>query len=164
MAVQKVCIEANTRCMDVVEAKGVCKEKFIVKDRENFFTSAQRSQIVWQIMMRAKYDDSDKVGIRRLLNNQTFLAAFPLHEGRYDQPTDGFTLDRRLLYLEWARLVKFSKKQPLWLIKKYFGDKIGLYFAWLGFYTKMLIPASVVGLLCFLYGLASLNSGDNIPR
>jgi anoctamin-4 len=70
----------------------------------------------------------------------------------------------QLLYSEWASPSRWYKKQPLWLIKKYFGEKIGLYFAWLGFYTKMLIPASVVGLLCFFYGLLSMNSSDNIPR
>jgi anoctamin-4 len=70
----------------------------------------------------------------------------------------------QLLYTEWARPSKWYKKQPLWLIKKYFGEKIGLYFAWLGFYTNMLIPASAVGLLCFFYGLLSMNSSDNIPR
>ncbi|XP_069684912.1 anoctamin-5 isoform X2 [Periplaneta americana] len=140
------------------------EEQFIIKDRETFFTAAQRSQVVWQIMMRAKYDDSEKVGIRRLLNNGAYLAAFPLHEGSYkvDAP-NGANLDRRLLYTEWARPSRWFKKQPLWLIKKYFGEKIGLYFAWLGFYTEMLIPASVVGLLCFFYGLLSMNSSDNIP-
>ncbi|XP_033610717.1 anoctamin-4 isoform X5 [Cryptotermes secundus] len=140
------------------------EEQFIIKDRETFFTAAQRSQVVWQIMMRAKYDDSEKVGIRRLLNNGTYLAAFPLHEGSYRKDSrNGINLDRRLLYSEWACPSRWYKKQPLWLIKKYFGEKIGLYFAWLGFYTKMLIPASVVGLLCFFYGLLSMNSSDNIP-
>lgn len=73
-------------------------------------------------------------------------------------------LSLQLLYSEWACPSRWYKKQPLWLIKKYFGEKIGLYFAWLGFYTKMLIPASAVGLLCFFYGLLSMNSSDNIPR
>lgn len=51
--------------------------------------------------MRAKYDDdSERVGIRRLLNDYTFLAAFPLHEGSYDKDApNGFLFDRRLLYL-----------------------------------------------------------------
>lgn len=66
-------------------------------------------------------------------------------------------------FSEWARWGKSFKKQPLWLIRKYFGDKIGLYFQWLGFYTYMLIPPSIMGLLCFFYGLVSLNSSDNIP-
>ena len=39
--------------------------------------------------------------------------------------------------MEWATLRTWYKKQPLWLIKNYFGVKIGLYFAWLGFYTQV---------------------------
>ncbi|EEB20559.1 hypothetical protein Phum_PHUM622980, partial [Pediculus humanus corporis] len=42
-------------------------------------------------------------------------------------------------------------------IKDYFGVKYALYFAWLGFYTHMLIPASIVGLICFFYGWITLN-------
>lgn len=48
------------------------------------------------------------------------------------------------------------------LYRKYFGEKIGLYFAWLGLYTQMLIPASLVGVFVFLYGCATVD--DNIPR
>lgn len=55
------------------------------------------------------------------------------------------------------------KKQPLWLIKRYFGEKVALYFAWLGFYTKCLYPPAVVGLLCFVYGLGSMDGVDNVP-
>uniref|UniRef100_A0A6P4DYZ7 Anoctamin n=1 Tax=Drosophila rhopaloa TaxID=1041015 RepID=A0A6P4DYZ7_DRORH len=53
--------------------------------------------------------------------------------------------------------------QPLCLVRKYFGDKIALYFCWLGFYTEMLVYPSVVGTLCFIYGLATLESEDNTP-
>ena len=48
------------------------------------------------------------------------------------------------------------------LVRKYFGEKVGIYFAWLGFYTSMLIPAALVGLIVFIYGCATLI--DNIPR
>ncbi|CAH1390645.1 unnamed protein product [Nezara viridula] len=140
------------------------EEQFVVKDRESFFTSAQRSQIAWQILLRTKYDEDKKMGIRRLLNNGTYLSVFPLHEGSYEHDAaDGVVFDRRLLYLEWARIGRCYKKQPLWLVRKYFGDKIALYFAWLGFYTEMLIAPAIVGLLCFLYGLSSMESDDNIP-
>uniref|UniRef100_A0AAX7THG1 Anoctamin n=1 Tax=Astatotilapia calliptera TaxID=8154 RepID=A0AAX7THG1_ASTCA len=47
------------------------------------------------------------------------------------------------------------------VFRKYFGEKIGLYFAWLGLYTQMLIPASLVGVIVFLYGCATVD--DNIP-
>uniref|UniRef100_A0A8C4ZFD0 Anoctamin n=1 Tax=Gadus morhua TaxID=8049 RepID=A0A8C4ZFD0_GADMO len=66
-----------------------------------------------------------------------------------------------LLYEEWASYSVFYKYQPIGLVRKYFGEKIGLYFAWLGLYTQMLIPASVVGVIVFLYGCATVD--DNIP-
>lgn len=117
-----------------------------------------------QILLRTKYDESEKVGIRRLLNDGTYLACFPLHEGRFDRPhSNGTVYDRRLLYLSWARPSQWYKKQPLCLVRKYFGDKIALYFCWLGFYTEMLVYPSIVGTLCFLYGLASIDSADNTP-
>ena len=40
---------------------------------------------------------------------------------------------------------------------------MGLYFAWLGYYTAMLIPPSLVGITCFLYGLATYTT-DTIPQ
>uniref|UniRef100_A0A182W3X2 Anoctamin n=1 Tax=Anopheles minimus TaxID=112268 RepID=A0A182W3X2_9DIPT len=148
-------------------ANGNPEEQFIVKDRCTSYTSAQRSLIVMQILMRTRFDETEKVnnvGIRRLLNDGTYLACFPLHEGRYDKDhSSGSLFDRRLLYLEWARPIKWYKKQPLCLVRKYFGDKIALYFCWLGFYTKMLYAPAIVGLFCFLYGLASMDSSDNIP-
>uniref|UniRef100_G3Q658 Anoctamin n=1 Tax=Gasterosteus aculeatus aculeatus TaxID=481459 RepID=G3Q658_GASAC len=44
------------------------------------------------------------------------------------------------------------------LLWKYFGEKIGLYFAWLGVYTQLLIPASIVGIIVFCYGVATVDS------
>ena len=46
--------------------------------------------------------------------------------------------------------------------RKYFGEKIGLYFAWLGLYTSFLIPSSVIGIIVFLYGCATIE--EDIPR
>uniref|UniRef100_A0A8C0BU86 Anoctamin n=1 Tax=Buteo japonicus TaxID=224669 RepID=A0A8C0BU86_9AVES len=63
-----------------------------------------------------------------------------------------------LLYREWARYGVFYKFQPIDLIRKYFGEKIGLYFAWLGLYTEFLIPSSVVGIIVFLYGCITIES------
>ena len=43
-------------------------------------------------------------------------------------------------------------------VRDYFGVKVALYFAWLGFYTNLLIIPSIVGLLCFLYGITTMNT------
>ena len=46
--------------------------------------------------------------------------------------------------------------QPLDHIREYFGERIAIYFAWLGFYTGWLLPAALVGLAVFLYGSISV--------
>jgi len=48
------------------------------------------------------------------------------------------------------------------VFRKYYGEKIGIYFAWLGFYTEMLFLAAVVGVICFLYGLFTMD--ENMSR
>lgn len=40
---------------------GAPEEQFIVKDRCTSYTSAQRSLIVMQILVRSRFDDTDKV-------------------------------------------------------------------------------------------------------
>lgn len=67
---------------------------------------------------------------------------------------------RYLLYTQWASVKKIFHYQPLDYIKEYFGVKIGLYFAWLGFYTYMLLSASIVGLLCFTYSYQTMESNE----
>ena len=48
------------------------------------------------------------------------------------------------------------------MYRKYFGEKIGMYFAWLGLYTTMLVPASIVGIGAFLYGLITMPVSNNV--
>ncbi|XP_014471955.1 PREDICTED: anoctamin-1 isoform X2 [Dinoponera quadriceps] len=132
------------------------KEYLFDLDSPNFFTSATRSRIVQFILDRTKFtetkEDDFAFGIERLIAERAYVAAYPLHDGNLHTPDSM----RYLLYTEWASLKKCLHYQPLDYIKEYFGVKIGLYFAWLGFYTHMLIPASIVGLLCFIYSCATL--------
>ena len=70
----------------------------------------------------------------------------------------------KLLYHTWGSAKVWYRQQPLPQIRDYFGDKVGLYFAWMGTYTISLIPAAVVGVLCFLYGVFSVDSTNNVVR
>ncbi|KAL4642129.1 anoctamin-5-like [Arapaima gigas] len=131
---------------------------FSIDDKDAFFSPSTRNRMVYHILSRCSYStgnsaEKGKKGIKRLLNNGTYTAAFPLHDCRYwlrDQYSEN---ERYSLYHYWARLLNIYKEQPLDLIRKYYGEKIGIYFAWLGFYTEMLVGAAVVGLMCFLFGI-----------
>ena len=91
------------------------------------------------------------LGLDTLLNMKVFEAAFPLHEEKM----------RRHLINEWGNLGKWRNTQPLDKIRDYYGEKVALYFAWLGFYNSMLIFPIIMGLCCFIYGLATVT--DDVP-
>ncbi|XP_011485275.1 anoctamin-1 isoform X1 [Oryzias latipes] len=132
---------------------------FDLSNKDKFFDSKTRSSIVHEVLKRTKCErDHYSMGITSLLANSIYMAAYPPHDGDINGMDRN---DRRLLYEEWASYSVFYKYQPVGLIRKYFGEKVGLYFAWLGVYTQMLIPASIVGVIVFLYGCATVDS--NIP-
>ncbi|KAF2366911.1 Anoctamin dimerization domain [Trinorchestia longiramus] len=134
---------------------------------ETYFSNTQRSRIVYEILSTAVFGKRKKgeIGIDRLVEEGVYSAAFPLHDGPYELPSDWhdpvLLNPRQVLYHYWARWGRWYKYQPLDHIREYFGEKIGIYFAWLGFYTGWLLPAAVVGLIVFLYGLVTINL--NIP-
>ncbi|KAL7990820.1 hypothetical protein Chor_014250 [Crotalus horridus] len=128
-------------------------------DHETFFSSTQRHRILYEILSTISYGNPNagQVGIERLLNEEVFTAAFPLHDGPYkmsseEEPTNLLN-QRQILFHYWAKWSKWKKYQPLNHIRRYFGEKIALYFAWLGFYTAWLLPAAVVGTLVFIIGI-----------
>uniref|UniRef100_A0A8C7CEQ6 Anoctamin n=1 Tax=Oncorhynchus kisutch TaxID=8019 RepID=A0A8C7CEQ6_ONCKI len=132
-------------------------EYFYVKDRDLFFTPSMRSRMAYYILSRAPYEvrgNIKKFGVTKLLDGGVYKAAYPLHDCRFNvrSKEEECPNERYLLYNEWAHPKSFYKMQPLDLIRKYYGEKIGIYFAWLGFYTAMLALAAIVGLGCFIYG------------
>ncbi|XP_077492339.1 anoctamin-4-like [Amblyomma americanum] len=135
----------------------------IMENKESVFSQAIRSRITWEVLMRTAFDESGKqTGIYRLLDEETYMEAYPLHDGPCGtgpfDPAKEVATERRLLYSEWARPASWYKEQPLSLIRRYFGEKTALYFAWLGFYTSMLSLPAAVGVLTTLYGLIGMTS------
>ncbi|CAN7995446.1 unnamed protein product, partial [Ixodes hexagonus] len=115
------------------------RERMYLLHEKDSFSQATRSRIAWEVLMRTVSDEHDRQkGIYRLLNQSVYLAAYPLHD---------------LLYSEWARPAAWYKQQPLVLIRRYFGEKTGLYFAWLGFYTSMLFLPAAIGVMTTMYGI-----------
>uniref|UniRef100_A0A3B4A9F7 Anoctamin n=1 Tax=Periophthalmus magnuspinnatus TaxID=409849 RepID=A0A3B4A9F7_9GOBI len=140
---------------------------FLIDDKDTFFPPSTRNRIVYYILSRTPYFhdcERDKIGIKRLLNNGTYTGAFPLHDVSpfevFLSSSSNCENDRYKLYKYWAKFLCFFKEQPIHLIRKYYGEKIGLYFAWLGFYTEMLLFAAIVGTLCFVYGLLTYEENE----
>ena len=42
--------------------------------------------------------------------------------------------------------------------RDYYGERIALYFAWLEFYTLMLVPVSIIGVAIMIYGIFLWNN------
>jgi anoctamin-10/anoctamin-7 len=85
-----------------------------------------------------------------LLKEECLLGYFPLHD----------YVELRTLEEKWLRFCQLPWHQPVDEVKDYYGEKIGLYFLWLGHYTAWLIPASVVGFGCWI----NVAAKDNDPN
>uniref|UniRef100_A0AAQ6A4W1 Anoctamin n=1 Tax=Amphiprion ocellaris TaxID=80972 RepID=A0AAQ6A4W1_AMPOC len=134
-------------------------QRFLGSDhQETFFKTTQRHQVLYEILARTPYGSVKKgeVGIDRLVSEQVFTAAYPLHQGDFRLPSPPVPPHclglRQILYAYWAQWSCWRRYQPLDHIREYFGEKIALYFAWIGFYTVWLLPASLVGTVIFLIG------------
>ncbi|XP_039664653.1 anoctamin-9 isoform X3 [Perca fluviatilis] len=93
-------------------------------------------------------------GLRDLMKMKVFEARFCLHEKK----------KQRELKECWARWTACLQGQPITAVRNYFGEKVALYFLWLGWYTYLLIPPAIIGVIVFLYGLAFFNSSPLIKE
>uniref|UniRef100_A0A3P8U002 Anoctamin n=1 Tax=Amphiprion percula TaxID=161767 RepID=A0A3P8U002_AMPPE len=144
-------------------------QRFLGSDhQETFFKTTQRHQVLYEILARTPYGSVKKgeVGIDRLVSEQVFTAAYPLHQVRAGPPeAPQLRFSGQILYAYWAQWSCWRRYQPLDHIREYFGEKIALYFAWIGFYTAWLLPASLVGTVIFLigFGLMATDVPESLP-
>uniref|UniRef100_A0A673VPE8 Anoctamin n=1 Tax=Salmo trutta TaxID=8032 RepID=A0A673VPE8_SALTR len=138
-----------------------CEEDYIYENIESelcFFTSQERQSIIkyWLDNLRAKNGE--------VLHNIQFLEGqpiipelsvrgviqkvFPLHEQRILSQ----------LMKSWVQAV--CEKQPLDDIHDYFGVKIAMYFAWLGFYTTSMLYPAVIGFVLWILTESDQTSRD----
>jgi Dimerisation domain of Ca+-activated chloride-channel, anoctamin len=70
------------------------------ENRDNYFTSVQRSRILYEILSTAVFGKKKKgeVGVERLVEEGVFSAAFPLHDVS-SQPSPFYYLAPALLYI-----------------------------------------------------------------
>ncbi|XP_034978691.2 anoctamin-9 isoform X2 [Zootoca vivipara] len=112
--------------------------------------STTRIRIVSFILQNIKIQ-STKENLHDLIKMKVFETAFPLHER---ENLGAF------LKMNWARWRDIIYRQPIEEIRTYFGEKVALYFAWLGWYTCILFVAAVPGIILAIYGLISFSSSQ----
>ncbi|XP_066510896.1 anoctamin-9-like [Hoplias malabaricus] len=95
-------------------------------------------------------------GLRDLMKQDAFETLFCLHERKQQK-------NLKKKWANWGAL-KHLIYQPVDDIREYFGEKVALYFLWLGWYTLLLIPPAVIGVIVFLYGLAFFNTNPLIKE
>ena len=72
-------------------------------------------------MLSGSYEDV------MVLNDRSSIDS--VYQMKYSEKTKNLIDSRLDLDNTWLKFLKF---QPLWKIRNYYGEKIGLYFAWLG--------------------------------
>ncbi|NWI59127.1 ANO9 protein, partial [Calyptomena viridis] len=108
-----------------------------------------RIRIVHYILQNTVTSDFEK--LRHLIKKKVFEAAFPLHEKEEV---------REFLKEKWARWRGIFSEQPIEKIRCYFGEKVALYFAWLGWYTCLLGVAALAGVVTFVAGITVFSSSQ----
>ncbi|XP_074854045.1 anoctamin-9 [Carettochelys insculpta] len=108
-----------------------------------------RIYIVNFILQNTKISPTET--FRKLIKEKVFEAAFPLHE--QDER-------RESLKMCWVPCREELYRQQIEKLRSYFGEKVALYFAWLGWYTYMLLFAAVPGLFLLLHGIIHFNSSQ----
>nr|XP_055039329.1 anoctamin-8-like isoform X1 [Misgurnus anguillicaudatus]XP_055039332.1 anoctamin-8-like isoform X1 [Misgurnus anguillicaudatus] len=138
-----------------------CEEDYIYENIESelcFFTSQERQSVIkyWLDNLRAKQGEAlhninfleGQPIIPELRARGVIQQVFPLHEQRI----------LGQLMKSWVQAV--CEKQPLDDICDYFGVKIAMYFAWLGFYTTSMLYPAVIGFVLWMLTESDQTSRD----
>jgi len=97
--------------------------------------------------------------LAKMVHKKQVLAVFPLQTAAGSMDSGELTVDE--LYRKWSTLFKLPWDQPIGEIRNYFGEKVALYFAFLGHYTKWLAFSAIVGLALFFHQLGELSKGTD---
>uniref|UniRef100_A0A8C1KAJ4 Anoctamin n=1 Tax=Cyprinus carpio TaxID=7962 RepID=A0A8C1KAJ4_CYPCA len=122
-------------------------------EQQGTIPQSTRIRIV-DFILHHTHIDSEEEYLPDLMKKNVFETHFCLHEKR----------EQKELKQSWARWSACFRGQPITNVRNYLGEKVALYFLWLGWYTFLLIPASVIGLVVFLYGLAFYSTSPLIKE
>lgn len=109
---------------------------------------ADRVKLINQILVGQVVDGGCDLNIYKLLKEGVIKDFFPLHD----------EVELRSLEQRWFIFWQWPSNTPISPVKDYFGEKIGLFFAYLSHYTTWLFWPSVLGFFSWIE--VAYNDGD----
>ena len=126
------------------------KENSVSLMNENsIFRGVDRLKLIHSIIT-SNDKSCARIDIYRLLEEECILAYFPLHD----------IIELGRLEKKWLLLCQYPGNQDVDAVKDYFGEKIGMYFLWVGHYTSWLAVAALFGFAVWLNRIAETNRSD----
>jgi len=116
---------------------------------EGLFRRTQKLLLLEHILQADPERGGVGLNLDQLVKRGIISKIYPLHQED----------KRKALISNWAAPRNMIRHQPLDDIRNYFGEEIALYFAWLGFYTKWLVSATLLGIVAFVFYL--IDKGTN---
>ena len=126
--------ELSNLAHSVVEMESGDVNSISTMTEAQIFRSVDRLKLINMIIV-SKGPGGCGLDIRKMLKHECILAYMPLHD----------MVELRALETNWLTFFDYPWNQPTDQIKDYFGEKIGLYFKWLGMYTTWLTLAALLG-------------------
>jgi len=130
--------------------------EYNIKKQEDFMPFTQ-----WQKHRMIQYLIEDEIDIQSYINNNVVLDILPLHDS-FKKEVETAWSDTGLIILIWNYFTstKTHSLMPIFLFAAYFGEKLGIYMAFITFYLSSLVPLSIFGLALTGYQIY-LQSIDN---
>ncbi|XP_070496668.1 anoctamin-10 isoform X4 [Chironomus tepperi] len=126
--------------MTMVDILTPADKQFVIKYAlENIKAQADERQLPGYAAVSLYHGQSI---IHAAMSEELIVSMFTLHDKEF----------MKRLGTEWWNLRKMFHNQPIEKIRKYFGDAIGFYFSFVGFYTSALVIPTILGIVQFLFG------------
>ncbi|XP_063951200.1 anoctamin-10-like [Lytechinus pictus] len=151
---EKICIRKKCKDGSLREFSRGHRDHF---DSGNkcFLTTCEKQRVIYYLLTNvrsSKEEDIPGTETKKLtLHPEQRIVPKMMNSGLIDGIYPLHTLSE-LISLEnhWYNHSNYFQGQPIEMIRDYFGEKIGIYFSFLGFYTKALFLPAAFGLIYFL--------------
>jgi hypothetical protein len=114
------------------------------------FRGVDRLKLIASVIGAREADGGCNLDIYRLIKDNCLMTVFPLHDA----------VELREVEERWMRICELPWRQNIEHVKDYFGEKIAMFFLWLGHYTSWLLPAAIISFFAWI----NVAADDNNPN